>query len=129
MKVRFRVAFKGSVGGKVELHGESTNMAKQECQTAWQHDETTNLCTKAYEIMKENMQEKINSKTVSFSVYCNFESVTRPKPSQGFVKIVIDLSKTSHTKVASVLISASVAVPHHAADGDTPSMPCKIHRK
>merc|ERR1712156_1276205 len=60
-KVRFRVAFKGSVGGKVELHGESTKMAKQEWQTAWQHDEATNLCTKAYEIMKENMQEKVNS--------------------------------------------------------------------
>ena len=74
MKVRFRVAFKGSVGGKVELHGESTNMAKQEWQTAWQHDETTSLCTKAYEIMKENMQEKVNSKKVYFSIYCDFET-------------------------------------------------------
>merc|ERR1712223_2311808 len=64
-KVRFRVAFKGSVGGKVELHGESTNMAKQVWQTAWQHDETTNLCTKAYEIMKENMKEKVDSKKLS----------------------------------------------------------------
>ena len=49
-------------------------MAKQEWQKAWQHDETTNLCTKAYEIMKENMKEKVNSKKVSISIYCNFET-------------------------------------------------------